>query len=124
MQNIAESRKILQRFRREGIFVALDDFGTGFSSLSYLKTFSIDVLKIDRSFIEGLPDDREDCALVESIAAIAKSFGLTLHAEGVSTEQQRQWLLERGCKTMQGFAYGMPMPRDAFVAWREERAFA
>ena len=121
MSDVMQNRIILERFRREGISVALDDFGTGFSSLSYLKLFPIDVLKIDRSFIEGLPDDRNDAALVESIAAIAKIFGFSLHAEGVQNERQRAWLRARGCETMQGFAYGEPMPRDAYLAWRDAR---
>jgi EAL domain-containing protein (putative c-di-GMP-specific phosphodiesterase class I) len=124
MNDVMQSRIILERFRREGIFVALDDFGTGFSSLGYLKTFPIDVLKIDRSFIEGLPDDRGDAALVESIAAIAKIFGFSLHAEGVQNERQRAWLRARGCETMQGFAYGEPMPRETYLAWRDARRLA
>jgi diguanylate cyclase (GGDEF)-like protein len=122
MLDVQESRIVLGRFRHEGIRIALDDFGTGFSSLAYLKTFPIDVLKIDRTFIEGLPDSRDDKALVESMAAIAKNFGFSLHAEGVSNDRQWRWLLDHGCETIQGFAYGKPMPRDAYIAWRNARS--
>ena len=87
----------------------MDDFGTGFSSLSYLKRFPIDILKIDKSFVQDIPEDEEDAAIVRMIAALAQSLGLTLHAEGVETQQQRQFLLGHGCHRAQGYDVSPPL---------------
>lgn len=104
----------LHAIRNLGIRLSLDDFGTGFSSLSNLKRFPIDTLKIDRSFIRDLETDREDRALVEAIVVMAASLGITVIAEGVETEGQCQLLGNLGCTQIQGFHLGRPMPDEQF----------
>lgn len=98
-----------------GVRLALDDFGTGFSALSYLKHFPLHVLKIDKSFIAGLPDDAENAALVSGITAMADSLGLTVISEGVEQEQQRAYLDAHANHYQQGFLFGRPMNRESFA---------
>lgn len=104
----------LNAIRSLGIRLSLDDFGTGFSSLSNLKRFPIDTLKIDRSFIRDLETDRDDLALVEAIVVMAASLGITVIAEGVETEGQCRLLGNLGCTQIQGFHLGRPMPDEQF----------
>ncbi|WP_210398058.1 EAL domain-containing protein [Motiliproteus sediminis] len=104
----------LQQIRDLGVRLSMDDFGTGYSSLSYLKHFPIDILKIDRSFIMGLPGDRGDAALVEAIVAMARSLELEVVAEGVELDSQKEFLHSLECNYLQGFYYGKPMPLAAF----------
>jgi diguanylate cyclase (GGDEF)-like protein/PAS domain S-box-containing protein len=92
-----------------GITIAIDDFGTGYSSLSYLKRLPVGKLKIDQSFIHGIPDDKENAAIVKATIALAKSLNLKLIAEGVENEAQKTFLVEHGCIHMQGYYYGRPM---------------
>ena len=95
-----------------GIQLAIDDFGTGHSSLSRLGEFPVRVLKIDRSFVRGLPEGRAARTLVNAIMYLAEGFGLTVVAEGVETEAQRDYLLERGCRYAQGYLYSPAVPAD------------
>ena len=112
MKNPQEAINILQKISDIGISLAIDDFGTGYSSLSYLKKLPIDKLKIDRSFVMNLPDDEEDIAIVRAIIALANSLKLNLIAEGVETEEQKNLVLELGCKNIQGYYYSKPIPAD------------
>ena len=82
--------------------LAIDDFGTGYSSLAYLKQFPVDVLKIDRTFVDGLPDDAEDIAIVTTIIRLAESLGMVVTAEGIETTEQAETLLELGCRVGPG----------------------
>jgi len=98
-----------------GIEVAIDDFGTGYSSLSYLKTFPIDKLKIDQSFIRGLESDEQDRAIVKAIIAMADALGLRTIAEGIEEEAQAVLLKEYGCQQGQGYMYARPLSEEKFV---------
>ena len=103
---------ILEQLNSLGIMIAVDDFGTGYSSLSYLKHLPIGELKIDRSFIMDIPQNEDDMAIVDAIIAIAKSLKLDLIAEGVETEEQKEFLLSQGCKRVQGYLYARPVPAE------------
>jgi diguanylate cyclase (GGDEF)-like protein len=105
----------LSSLRALGLKLSLDDFGTGYSSLSYLKRFRFDVLKIDRSFVAGLPDSEDDVLLVKAILAMAKGMALAVVAEGVETEDQLGFVTSQGCDSAQGYLFGMPMPDDAYL---------
>jgi diguanylate cyclase (GGDEF)-like protein len=107
----------LNRLHELGIHLALDDFGTGYSSLSYLKRLPVDTLKIDRSFIEGLPDDADDGQIVRMICALAKSVGLEIVAEGIETDAQRHFMIGLNCDFLQGYLISKPLPADEFVAF-------
>ncbi len=116
--------KVLARMNRLcdwGIRLALDDFGTGYSSLSYLKRLPIHRLKIDRAFVQDLPDDAEDVAITVATLSLAKNLGMEVVAEGVETAAQRDFLAERGCRVMQGYLFSRPLPVDDFSRWLAER---
>ena len=106
----------MQRLQKLGICFSIDDFGTGYSSLSYLKQLPINELKIDRSFISGLPHDSSDVLLVDTMMAIAGHLGLVVVAEGVESEQQRDYLFSVGCILHQGYYYGKPEPARELLA--------
>lgn len=108
----------LHRFRDLGISIAIDDFGTGYSSLAYLKRFPIDVLKIDRSFINDVVRDHDSTELVKGIITLARSLRLALVAEGIESEVQERFLQTHGCQFGQGYRYGKPMPGPLFEATR------
>ncbi len=113
----------LSSLRAAGLTLSLDDFGTGFSSLSYLKRFRFDVLKIDRSFVTGLPDNPDDVLLVKAILAMAKGFDIQVVAEGVEKHDQLNFLGKQGCEYCQGFLLGKPMTEEAFQNYlKDQRA--
>ena len=116
-----ESIRYLQELRDLGVTVALDDFGTGVSSLQYLLDLPVDVLKIDRSFIAGLPEDERKARFVRTIVDLARDLELEIVAEGVETEGQRALLAEMGCQMAQGFLLARPMAAGAFKQWIEAR---
>ena len=109
MADTAATTLTLRAFQKSGVHIALDDFGTGHSSLSYLKRMPLTRLKIDQSFVIGLPDDAENVAIVKAIVAMASSLGLNVTAEGVESQQQADFLRDIGCQTLQGYLYGRPM---------------
>jgi diguanylate cyclase (GGDEF)-like protein len=107
--------RTLDRLKKMGVYLSIDDFGTGHSSLAYLKRFPIDSVKIDRSFIRGLPGDADDAAITEAIIAMAHSLRLKVIAEGVESEAQLAFLRGRGCDEIQGFYLGRPVPEDELL---------
>ncbi len=115
MQNAERTVQALRNIQEIGLRVAIDDFGTGYSSMAYLKRFPIDVVKIDRSFISGLPDDEKDAALNEMFLQLTRQFGFVSLAEGIETEQQAAWLRDHGCMLAQGFLMSRPLPADTFA---------
>lgn len=112
-QNMEEA---FMRFDAGGLRISLDDFGTGYSSLSRLKRLPIHTLKIDRSFIDGVPDDEDDTAIVTATLQMAHSLGLASLAEGIETRAQWEWLRERGCMFGQGFHFSRPVPAEEIGA--------
>ena len=110
-----DAMRQLQEMKSLGIQVAIDDFGTGFSSLSYLKHFPIDTLKIDQSFVCGIPGDAEDVALIEAIISMSRALDLDVIAEGIETAAQRDFLVRSGCRYGQGYLLGKPVSADEFA---------
>ena len=104
----------LQQLHDAGIQISIDDFGTGYSSLTFLNKFDIDQLKIDQSFIQGLSPDSRHLALTQAIIVMAHQLGITVVAEGVETEVQRDLVMASGCDHAQGFLYGKPLPAEEF----------
>lgn len=121
MQNPESAISALSNIQAMGISIAIDDFGTGYSSLSYLKRLPIDKLKIDKSFVDDLPSDAEDVAIVKAIIALAHSLNINLIAEGVETQEQKTFLLEEGCHYIQGYLYSKPLDAQAFEKYLRER---
>jgi len=114
MHDTIKTAEVLGELRKIGIHVAIDDFGIGYSSLSHLKQFPIDIIKIDRSFIKDIPGDKADEAITEAIIAMGKSLEITIVAEGVETLEQLQFLRERGCNQIQGYFFSRPITGDEF----------
>jgi PAS domain S-box/diguanylate cyclase (GGDEF) domain len=115
MEQQEEAVKILQGLRKQGIRIAIDDFGTGYSSLAYLKQFPLDVLKIDKRFVEDIPLERDDMEIASTIVAMGHSLRLTVLAEGVETEAQLEFLKRQGCDYYQGYLVSPPLPPDEFA---------
>ncbi|HLO64814.1 MAG TPA: EAL domain-containing protein, partial [Azonexus sp.] len=109
--------QVLQRLRERGIHVAMDDFGTGHSSLAMLRTLPLNVLKLDRSFVQHLPESETDAAVASAVVTLARRLGLSVVAEGVETEAQRRFLADIGCDLLQGFLFARPLPAGEFEAW-------
>ena len=121
MEDVKSAIATLQELRGLGLALALDDFGTGYSSLSYLKQFPLDFLKIDQSFVRGIPGDDNDTAIVDSIIALARSLRMDVIAEGVETEDQMNFLRERGCYYLQGYYFSRPLPAVEFTRLWEQK---
>ena len=114
IENVGEVEKVLNSLSDMGMTIALDDFGTGFASLAYLKDFPVDIVKIDRRFIEGTPDNREDTAIVEAIAGLTRGLKLRLLAEGIENERQLQMLKGLGCQLAQGYYWSKALPAEQY----------
>ncbi len=113
MHNREGALNTMLRLREMGVHLAMDDFGTGYSSLDYLKHFPVDTLKIDRSFVSGLPSHPSDVAIVSGVLSLAHSLDLCVVAEGVETREQLEMLINRRCHQLQGFLFSRPLPGPA-----------
>jgi EAL domain-containing protein (putative c-di-GMP-specific phosphodiesterase class I) len=116
-----ETEEIFTILKGIGVSFAIDDFGTGYSNLSYLQRFNAEVLKIDKSFIDGVPQSEKNAHLVKAILLMAKAFKIKVVAEGVESEEQMLFLKEAGCDMIQGYFYSKPLETDAALAWLLER---
>ncbi|MNN14921.1 Phytochrome-like protein cph2 [compost metagenome] len=112
-ENLEQVGATLQRLKQLGVRLAMDDFGTGYSSLSYLKHFKLDTLKIDRSFVSGLPSGDDYAALTVAIIGMAHSLGMTCIAEGIETAAQHDFLRGHGCSHGQGYRLSRPLSAQA-----------
>ena len=117
MREPEEAVKLLRSLKAIGVRVTIDDFGTGYSSLAYLKRLPIDCVKIDASFVRGIPVDASDVAITETVIAMSRSLGLRVVAEGVETRDQMRFLEQRGCDEMQGFYFSRPLTADQLAAY-------
>lgn len=124
MHNVARALEVMIALKSRRIHIAIDDFGTGYSSLGYLKRFPIDSVKIDRSFVRDVPQDREDCALAQAAIAMAHALGMRIVAEGVETAEQLVFLQDQGCDEVQGYYYARPMPADEIARFVRDHNLA
>ncbi|MBW0148381.1 putative bifunctional diguanylate cyclase/phosphodiesterase [Marinobacter arenosus] len=120
LEDTKRASNVLGRCRALGLKVALDDFGTGFSSLTYLRTLPVDIIKIDQSFVRNMLTDTNDRAIVESVIFLAQRFSRPALAEGVESPAQARALREMGCHFIQGYGIERPMPASAVPAWARE----
>ena len=124
MQQPERAIQILRQLRQRGLHVAMDDFGTGHSSLAMLCTLPLNVLKLDRSFVQHLPDSETDAAVAGAVVSLARQLRLAVVAEGVETPGQQQFLADLGCDLLQGYLYARPLPAGEFEAWVRQREIA
>lgn len=117
MHDVQQASRTLRALSLLGVRLALDDFGTGYSSLAYLKTFPIDDLKIDQSFVRDVVHEKEDAQISRAIIGLARALGLRVVAEGVENSEQLRFLCEHGCDEGQGYLFAKPMPADVFGQW-------
>jgi EAL domain-containing protein (putative c-di-GMP-specific phosphodiesterase class I) len=116
MEDMEQGISTMRALKNLGVSISVDDFGVGYSSLAYLKRFPLDTLKIDRSFMESVPQNSEATAIVSTILAMARTLGLGVVAEGVETEEQLEFLRALNCPRYQGYLLGRAMPADEFAA--------
>jgi len=114
VDNIDDVIAKMTELRVHGLRFSLDDFGTGYASLSYLKRLPLDQLKIDRSFVRDILSDASSAAIAQAVISLSKALGLSVLAEGVETEEQRDLLIRLGCHAYQGFLFSRPVPLEDF----------
>lgn len=120
MENTTEISERITNLHQLGYAFSLDDFGTGYSSLAYLKRFPVNKIKIDRSMIDGIPNNKENSAICEAIISIGKAFGIKVIAEGVETLSQLEYLRDIGCHQIQGYLISTPLSSEDLVSWIKE----
>lgn len=115
MDNVDSAINRLKEIKEMGVQISIDDFGTGYTSISYLKQFSVSVLKIDQSFVKGIPENQDDIAITIAVIALAHSLGIKVVAEGVETPEQLQFLADNECDMVQGYYLSRPLPESKIV---------
>jgi EAL domain-containing protein (putative c-di-GMP-specific phosphodiesterase class I) len=115
MQNPVRLIEVLTNIKKMGVRLAIDNFGTGYASLTQLRNFPIDTIKLDKSFIRNLPQDSKDKAITEAIIAMGKTLSLTVVTEGMETQAQKDFLQDHICDEMQGFYFSKPVAPDNFA---------
>jgi EAL domain-containing protein (putative c-di-GMP-specific phosphodiesterase class I) len=123
MNNNLSTLRQFERYREAGLQISLDDFGTGYASLFYLKKFSLDYLKIDKSFVRNLDTDPQDKALCEAIIVMAHKLGIQVIAEGVETELHKEMLSSMGCEFAQGYLFSRPVTETDFTERLKQASF-
>ncbi len=118
----AQVARTVEALHQHGVVFSIDDFGTGYSSLNYLRSMRVDKLKIDRSFVSRLPDDRDGAVIARAIVDLSHGLELRVIAEGVETEAQAQALRQWGCDEAQGYLFSRPLPPDDLAAFLRERS--
>ncbi len=121
MEDHNDTIALLNNLRLQGIHLAIDDFGTGYSSLAYLKRFPVDILKIDKSFIDDIPHDQNDTEIAATIISMGHILGFKVLAEGVETREQLAFLQAKGCDIYQGYLKSKPLPAEAFAQLLREQ---
>ncbi len=123
IDNIDDTVEKMRALKQLGVKISIDDFGTGYSSLTYLKQLPLDELKIDKSFVRDIATDFNDAIIIETIINMAHNLGIDVIAEGVETEEQRDFLYNKGCRVFQGYYFSRPMTSADFEAWvrKDER---
>jgi EAL domain-containing protein (putative c-di-GMP-specific phosphodiesterase class I) len=114
VENVKDIIEKMSALKSKGVGFSLDDFGTGYSSLSYLKRLPLDQLKIDRSFVRDILLDISSGAIAQAVISLGRAMGLSVIAEGVETEEQRDFLARLGCHAYQGYLFGRPLPLEQF----------
>jgi EAL domain-containing protein (putative c-di-GMP-specific phosphodiesterase class I) len=112
MSDPEQTQNMLRELKTSGVSLSIDDFGTGYSSLAYLRRFPIDELKIDRSFVDEVATNSDDRAIAQTIIAMSRALGLSVVAEGIETQEQRNALRELGCQIGQGYLFATPLTPD------------
>jgi EAL domain-containing protein (putative c-di-GMP-specific phosphodiesterase class I) len=116
LDNMQDVIAKMNTLKARGVGFSLDDFGTGYSSLAYLKRLPLDELKIDQGFVRDILTDPNDAAIAKMVIVLAESMGLSVIAEGVETQAQREALAALGCSNYQGYWFGRPVPIEEFDA--------
>jgi diguanylate cyclase (GGDEF)-like protein len=124
IQNGDIAKKVLNKFKQMGISLAMDDFGTGYSSLSYLKQFPFNTIKIDRSFIQNMLDNREDRAIIQAIISLSIGLEMSVVAEGVENQEAKNFLQSLNCRYMQGYYFSPPLPAKNATELLQDRDFS
>lgn len=122
MNDINKAIDVMTQLRDLGCRISIDDFGTGYSSLSYLSRFPISSVKIDRSFVSRIPENKNDMEIASAIIAMSQKLGLSVVAEGVETEEQKEFLVKQGCEVLQGFLLARPKPISHYVTLGRQRS--
>lgn len=120
MENVDANVNFLKQLKQDGFRLSMDDFGTGYSSLSYINQFPLDTIKIDRSFVQGLPETLDSLSITKAILYMAKGLKLDVVAEGVETEQQKEFLKDELCELAQGYLISRPLAEEDFVNWIQQ----